>query len=85
MIAGPVITENQLHAALLDQGFVKTEHHTETGTFWQNTKTKAHLLVPDKFDDGTIPDWMCDELVKIASELDPWAIQRAPPDYPQDH
>ena len=84
MIAKPVISEQQVHEALVSAGYEPTDITTETSRFWRNTKTGKHITVPNS-DFGAYPFWLFDELMshanilgdvkaaKALAAIDPWA------------
>jgi len=62
MIAVRVLSKAELENILSTRGFQKTTETTETGTFWQDTVTKRHLLVPFDYE-GYYPDWILGDLL----------------------
>jgi len=62
MIAEKVLSKNELEGILAARGFHKTNETTDTGTFWQDSVTKRHLLVPFDYE-GYYPDWILGDLL----------------------
>jgi hypothetical protein len=62
MIAEKVLSKDELEAILETRGFQKTEETTATGTYWQDSVTKRHLLVPFPYE-GYYPDWILRDML----------------------
>jgi hypothetical protein len=62
MIAEKVLSKDELEAILVTRGFQKTEEITATGTYWQDSVTKRHLLVPFPYE-GYYPDWILRDML----------------------
>lgn len=70
MISPRVLTEADVHAALADRGFIRTDTRTKTGYFWAHAASDQHIQVPDSLD-GFYPDWMLYDLMSRIGEIVP--------------
>ena len=66
-----VLSREQLESQLNDLGCAPTGIRTATGEWWKTPSNSNLFFVPDPLD-GFYPDWMLEEITKIAGELDPW-------------
>lgn len=68
MIAGHVVTRNEVEGALDKAGFEPTDVRTDTGTWWRSKKTGRHLLVPDPYDE-MYPEFILKDLRELAGKV----------------
>lgn len=73
MISSKVTSERELHQSLKTIGFERTQHKTDTGTFW--VKDGNHILIP-KSVQGFYPDWLLTEIHEQIGRLHLWSMVR---------
>lgn len=68
MVAGRVLTEQDLRRRLRDLGYEETTNRTTTGAIWKSKRTGKHIQVPFPYD-GMYPNFILRDLEAVIGPL----------------